>query len=194
MCVSTYYIIKNPKLNYWLSQFCDILFIICTCAKGNSLLETRKNMKLKEALELIWENRRYDTASETEAISHLNEEVAESLKALLRGDKERSQAELEDAFSCPFIALKVLNINPEEVVKRQINRMKNQPQRTMHIFSDKVEIRVGNEIKGGWGIWSSDDLKEAQKMAREFKCKIVWEEATQLSFKELILNANDKTE
>ena len=48
-------------------------------------------MKLKEAVELIWNNRKYDTSSETEAISHLNEEVAESLKALLKGDRERAQ-------------------------------------------------------------------------------------------------------
>lgn len=136
----------------------------------------KEKMHLKEAVELIWQNRKYDTSSETEAVSHLNEEVAESLKALLKGDKEKAQAELEDAVSCLFIAMKVLNINPEEVVFRQIDRMKNQPVRTMHIYSNRVEIKVGEEIKGGWAIWSADELKEAQKMAREFKCKIIWEE------------------
>jgi len=133
-------------------------------------------MQLKEAVELIWKNRKYDTNSETEAVSHLNEEVAESLKALLRGDRERAQNELEDAMSCLFIAMKVLNIDPEEVVFRQINRMKNQPIRTMHIYSNKVEIKVGEEVRGGWAVWSADDLREAQKMAMEFKCKIIWEE------------------
>jgi NTP pyrophosphatase (non-canonical NTP hydrolase) len=136
-------------------------------------------MQLKEAIELIWKNRKYDTSSETEAVSHLNEEVAESLKALLKGDRERAQNELEDAMSCLFIAMKVLNIDPEEVVFRQINRMKNQPVRTMHIYSNRVEIKVGEEVRGGWAIWSADELKEAQKMAREFKCKIIWEEENQ---------------
>ncbi|MDD3013690.1 MAG: hypothetical protein PHC34_08325 [Candidatus Gastranaerophilales bacterium] len=136
-------------------------------------------MQLKEAIELIWKNRKYDTNSETEAVSHLNEEVAESLKALLRGDRERAQNELEDAMSCLFIAMKVLNIDPEEVVFRQINRMKNQPVRTMHIYSNRVEIKVGEEVRGGWAIWSADDLKEAQKMAMEFKCKIIREEENQ---------------
>lgn len=133
-------------------------------------------MELKEAIELIWENRKYDTSSETEALSHLNEEVAECLKALSRGDKERAQAELEDALSCLFIAIKVLNINPEDVIYRQINRMKNQTNRTMHVFSNRVEIRVGNEVRGGWAIFSPDELREAQKMAREFQCNIIWEE------------------
>lgn len=145
-------------------------------------------MKLKEAVNLIWENRRYDTASETEAISHLNEEVAESLKALLRGDREKAFAELEDALSCLFIAFKVLNLNPEEIVRRQINRMQSQPTRTMHIFSNRVEIRVGDEIRGGWNIWTPEELKEAQKMAKEFKCKIEWEESSQLVIPEILAN------
>lgn len=138
-------------------------------------------MKLKEAIDLIWKNRKYDTKSETEAVSHLNEEVAESLKALSRGDRETAQAELEDALSCLFIAIKVMNINPEEIIKRQIKRMKTQPERKMHIFSNRVEIRVGDEVKGGWAIWSADDLKEAHKMAREFKCKIIQEEENQFA-------------
>lgn len=133
-------------------------------------------MQLKEAVELIWENRRYDTASETEAISHLNEEVAECLKALLRGDKEKANLELEDALSCMFIAFKVLDVDPEQIIWRQINRMKTQPQRIMHIYSNRVEIKVGDEVKGGWAIWSYDDLKDAKKMAKEFKCKISIEE------------------
>lgn len=133
-------------------------------------------MKLTEAIDLIWINRRYDTSSETEAISHLNEEVAESLKALLRGDREKAVHELEDALSCMLIAFKVLNLDPEKIVWSQINRMKTQPQRVMHIYSNKVEIKVGDEIKGGWAIWSHDDFKEAKKMAKEFKCEILIEE------------------
>jgi len=133
-------------------------------------------MQLKEAIELIWENRKYKTTSENEAVSHLNEEVAESLKALLKGDKEKAQNELEDALSCLLIAFKVLNINPDEAVNRQIARMTNQPVRTMHVFADRVEIRVNEQVRGGWSIWSSDDLKEAEKMAREFKCEIIMED------------------
>jgi len=133
-------------------------------------------MDFKEAIELIWENRKYKTTSEKEAVSHLNEEVAESLNALLRGDRETAQAELEDALSCMLIAFKTLEINPDEAVLRQVNRMKKQPQRIMHIYTDRVEIKVNDEAKGGWAIWSADDLREAEKMAREFNCQIVKED------------------
>lgn len=138
-------------------------------------------MQLKEAVDLIWKNRRYDTSSETEALSHLNEEVAESLKALLKQDREKCLNELEDALSCLFIAFKIFDLNPEEVVQRQINRMRANTTRTMHVFSNRVEIRVGEEVKGGWAIWSVDDLREAHKMAKEFKCKVIWEEENQFS-------------
>ena len=129
-------------------------------------------MDFDNAIKLIWENRKYRTTSENEAVSHLNEEVAESLKAMLRGDKQTAQAKLEDALSCLFIAFKVLNINPEEAVFRQINKMKEKSRRIMHIYSDRVEIRVDNEVRGGWSIWSIDDMKEVEKMAKEFNCEI----------------------
>lgn len=136
-------------------------------------------MDLKKATELIWENRRYNTASEVETLSHLNEEVAESLKAMLRGDRQTAQSELEDAFACLLIAFKTLNIKPEDAILRQVNKMKTHSKRIMHIFPDRVEIRVDNEIRGGWAIWSADDLKEAEKMAREFSCEIVKEDQSQ---------------
>ncbi|MGD9581088.1 MAG: hypothetical protein AB7V50_06925 [Vampirovibrionia bacterium] len=91
-------------------------------------------------------------------MSHLNEEVAESLKAMLKGDKMKAQQELEDAFSCMLIAMHVLDIDPDDAIRRQIDRMGDQEEKTMHIFSDRVEIRVGNKVKGGWSIWSTEVL------------------------------------
>lgn len=150
-------------------------------------------MDFNEAEELIWKNRKYKTTSEKEAVSHLNEEVAESLNALLKGDKDAAQHELEDALSCLLIAFKTLNINYEEAVYRQIKKMKETPERIMHIYSDRVEIKVNNEIKGGWSIWSIDDLKEAEKMAREFNCKIIKEDQSQQLALEIPENAAENT-
>ncbi len=130
-------------------------------------------MDFKEATELIWKNRKYKTTSEKEAISHLNEEVAECLNALLRGSKVKAQAELEDALSCMLIAFKTLKIDPKEAILRQINKMKEHQHKTMYIYSDRVEILVNKELKASWAIWSADDLKEAEKMAREFNCEVI---------------------
>ena len=80
-------------------------------------------MKLKEAIEIIWKNRKYEPKSLLEAISHLNEEVSKSLKAVMRNDVKESQKELEDAFSCMLIAMKMQNIDLDAVVYRQIEKM-----------------------------------------------------------------------
>lgn len=138
-------------------------------------------MEIKEAIELIWNNKKYESQSVIEVLSHLNEEVAESLKALLKNDEQKAQEELEDALSCMLIAIKILNINPEDAIQRQIDRMQSSLEKTMHIFSDRVEIRVGNQVKGGWTLWSTDDLAEAFKVAQEFKCKVIHEDTTLFS-------------
>jgi NTP pyrophosphatase (non-canonical NTP hydrolase) len=132
-------------------------------------------MELEKAVELIWENRKYTTTDPKEAISHLNEEVAESLKALLRNEQDKAKRELEDALSCLFIALKVLDINPEEAVTRQVTQMKQRHEKMMIFKKDKVEIYVNGVLKGGWSIWSDEDVKEAEKIAKEFGCNICYE-------------------
>ena len=130
-------------------------------------------MDMKQALELIWANRKYATDDPKEVISHLNEEVAESLKALLKGDNDKAKRELEDALSCIMIAMKVLDVDIEAAIKRQIEQMKNRNSKIMIFKKDKVEIYVNDVLKGGWSIWSDEDIKEAQKIAKEFGCIII---------------------
>lgn len=130
-------------------------------------------MDMKQAMELIWENRKYTTDDPKEVISHLNEEVAESLKALLKGDIEKAKGELEDAFSCMLIAMKVLDVDIDETVQRQITQMKKRNSKIMIFKKDKVEIYVNDILKGSWSIWSEEDIKEAQKIAKEFGCVII---------------------
>lgn len=130
-------------------------------------------VELRQAVEMIWENRKYLTDDPKEVMSHLNEEVAESLKALLKGDSNRAKRELEDALSCLFIALKVFDVDIEEAVIHQVEQMKKRCGSVMIFRNDKVEIFVNGVLKGGWSIWSEDDMKEAEKIAKEFGCKIV---------------------
>lgn len=132
-------------------------------------------MELKQAVETIWENRKYTTDDPKEVLSHLNEEVAESLKALLKGEEDRAKSELEDALSCLFIALKVMDVDIEEAINRQIIQMKKRYEKRMIVKKDKVELYVDGTLKGGWTIWGEDDVKEALKIAKEFGCRIIYE-------------------
>lgn len=136
-------------------------------------------MELRTAVEAIWANRKYKVLDPRQVISHLNEEVAESLKALLRGDEEGARKELEDALSCLFIALKVMNVDLEAAIERQIEQMqrsaRNQAERVMVIRPGEVELLVQGVRKGGWSIWGEEDIAEAEKIAREFGFAIIYE-------------------
>lgn len=132
-------------------------------------------MELKDALNIIWVNKKYTPIDSKAALSHLNEEVAESLKALLREDTDRAKRELEDALSCMLIAFKVLDIDIDEAVERQVIQMKQRSDKVMILKKDRVEILVNNVLKGRWSIWSGDDIKDAEKLAKDFGCTIIRE-------------------
>lgn len=129
-------------------------------------------MDIQEAVEVIWNNRKYTTNDPKTAISHLNEEVAESLKALMKGDVDKAKRELQDAMSCLFIAMKVLEVDITESVNKQVEQMKKRNNKSMIFKNDKVEIYVDGILKGGWSIWGEEDTKEAEKIAKEFGCEI----------------------
>ncbi|SDK49762.1 MazG nucleotide pyrophosphohydrolase domain-containing protein [Natronincola ferrireducens] len=129
-------------------------------------------MDIRDAVEMIWDNRKYITNDAKTAISHLNEEVAESLKALMKDDLDKAKRELQDAMSCLFIAMKVLDVDVEESVNRQIEQMKKRNSKIMIFKEDKVEIYVDGTLKGGWSIWGNEDIREAEKLAKEFGCEI----------------------
>ena len=132
-------------------------------------------MDLNKAIEIIWDNRKYRTNDPKTAVSHLNEEVARSLQALLKGDMDLAKQELEDAMSCLFIAMKVLEVDPEVAVQQQVEKMRKKNNRIMVLKQNKAEIYVDNKLKGGWSLWSPEDVKEAEKLAEEFGCEVVYE-------------------
>ncbi len=133
-------------------------------------------MDFRKAIEMIWDNRKYATNDPKTAISHLNEEVAESLKALLKGDIDTAKKELQDAMSCLFIAMKVLEVDPDKAVLDQVEQMTKKSNKIMVVKSDKVVIYVDGIVKGSWSVWGEEDIKEAEKLAKEFGCELVYEE------------------
>lgn len=127
-------------------------------------------MEIKKAIQMIWDNRKYATNDPKTAISHLNEEVAESLKALMKGNIDEAKKELQDAMSCLFIAMKVLGVDPEEAIKQQVEQMSKDNNKIMILKKDKVEIYVGDVLKGSWSIWGDEDIRDAKKLAKELGC------------------------
>jgi len=139
------------------------------------MVQGGKTMDIREAIESIWQNRKYTTNDPKTAISHLNEEVAESLKALMKGDVDKAKRELKDAMSCLFIAMKVLDVDPIEAVNNQVQQMQKRNDKIMILTNDKVEIYVNGTLKGNWSIWGEEDIKEAENLAKEFGCEIQYQ-------------------
>jgi NTP pyrophosphatase (non-canonical NTP hydrolase) len=133
-------------------------------------------MELKEAVIKVWENRKYTPKDVNEAVSHLNEEVAEAMKALTKGENEKAKRELEDALSCLLIAIKMFDMDIDEAVSRQLYLMQIKSEREMIFKKDKVEIYVNGKLKGGWTIWGEEDLREAERLAKDFNCIIKYED------------------
>jgi NTP pyrophosphatase (non-canonical NTP hydrolase) len=133
-------------------------------------------MDIKEAIEKVWDGRRYTPKDVLEAVSHLNEEVAETMKALMKDENEKAKRELEDALSCMFIAFKMMDLDMEDAIERQIHLMQVKSERVMIIKKDRVEINVKGKVKGGWTIWDEEDIREAEKMAKDYNCSIKYED------------------
>jgi NTP pyrophosphatase (non-canonical NTP hydrolase) len=129
-------------------------------------------MDLQEALAKIWEDPRYQTKSPLEALKHLNEEVTEALIAWLRSDQIRARQELTEAFPKLLVALRLLDIDPVQLIQEKAKQA-NRRQRIMYIVGNRVEVRVGDELRGSWTVWSEEDLKEVHRLAEEFDCQLI---------------------
>lgn len=133
-------------------------------------------MNIKEAIELAWESKKGDNKPESDILANINRNVSSSLDAILKGDTLKAKTSLEDSFYDMLIAFKLLDIDIDKSLnKLKINNISDL-ERSMHIYSDRVEIHVGDNVKGGWALWSTEDLIEAFKVAQEFNCKVIMQD------------------
>jgi hypothetical protein len=52
--------------------------------------------------------------------------------------------------------------------------------RTFHIYPDRVEIWVAGEHRGGWPLYTEEDLQSTLNMARELSCEVHYADGRQL--------------
>lgn len=133
-------------------------------------------MDIKEAIDLIWETKKAINKPESDILANISKAVSSSLDAMLKGDTLKAKRNLEDSFYDMLIAFRLLDIDIDKSLnKLKINNI-SALERSMHIYSDRVEIHVGDQTKGGWALWSTEDLIEAFKVAQEFNCKVIMQD------------------
>jgi hypothetical protein len=70
----------------------------------------------------------------------------------------------------------MFDIDIDDAVNRQLYLMKVKSEKVMIFKKDKVEILVNGKLKGGWTIWGEEDLREAERLAKDFNCSVKYED------------------
>jgi hypothetical protein len=141
----------------------------------------RNPLTLTQAQHLAWLHQQPAPSTIREALSRLQETVRQCQEAL---DAERlvaAQTLLEDSHLQLLVALKAFDLQPEPALQRALARLKEgADKRAFHIFSDRVEVRVGQDVRGEWPLYSQQDYDIALRLAHELGCTVIHEEACQL--------------
>ena len=117
-----------------------------------------------------------------ECLGRVQTTLMEAQAALDQGMVVNAQTLLEDTHLQLLAALNAFHIQPEAGLVRAWSRLQHKGEkRAFHIFDDRVEIRVGNETRGGWPLYSEHDYRAALKLAQELDCRIIHEEVRQMS-------------
>ncbi len=143
------------------------------CTSMELTLFTDLPMDLHRALEGV--DRGQDGSEEDsplQALKRLNETVTEALLACLRDQPEQASRHLSSALPQLLVAMTTLGVDPSHTSLDL--EPSAEVQRLIHIIGNRVEVRVDDEIRGSWSIWSVADLREVCRLAEEFDCGLVY--------------------
>lgn len=118
-----------------------------------------------------------------QALACVSQTLVEAIRAFEADHLPQTQVCLEETFARLLIAMKRLDINAEMAMERVLLRFAqaaSQPRRFL-FFGDRVEIRVGDEVRGGWPIFGQQDYEAAVALARTFGCDVAHADSRQLS-------------
>lgn len=139
------------------------------------------SLTLTQAQHLAWLHQQPAPATIRESLNRLQEAVRQCQEALEAERVVAAQTLLEDTHLQVLIALKMFDLQPEQALQRALARLKEgADKRAFHIYSDRVEIRVGVETRGEWYLYSQHDYDAALRLAHELGCTIIHEEVFQL--------------
>jgi hypothetical protein len=148
----------------------------------SSRLSPPSPIDLTSAQALAWMRQDSAPATSREALGRLLETVQLGVAAFDRGRLLGAQALLEEALIRILIAMRSLDINPDQALQRGLARLQGDggSRRAFHIYADRVEIRAQGDVRGGWPLYAQSDYDAALTLARDLGCDVIHEEACQL--------------
>jgi hypothetical protein len=130
-------------------------------------------MDWQRILALIEENAVQEPVTPLEALKQLNESVTSALLACIKEDRADAQEQVAKALPQLLDAMQVLGVDPVLAMRHPPERM-HPSKRLIYVEGNRVEVRVDDELRGSWSIWSIADLKEVCRLAEEFDCGLVY--------------------
>lgn len=114
-----------------------------------------------------------EAVSPLQALRQLNETVTEALLACLKEQPEQASQFLLSALPQLYLAMSSLGLDPQQP-RASHDPIDKKGRRVIFIDGNRVEVRVNDETRGSWSIWSVADLKEVCRLAEEFDCDLVY--------------------
>lgn len=129
-------------------------------------------MDWRQFLEQLGDRSRDDSLGSLEILKRLNATVTEALASI---EQEPIQAREKVAEALPQLleAMHSLGVDPILALRHQ-PELASTSQPLIYIEGNKVEVRVNDQLRGSWSIWSIADLKEVCRLAEEFDCGLVY--------------------
>ncbi|MEO0801184.1 MAG: hypothetical protein AAFY57_02765 [Cyanobacteria bacterium J06642_2] len=133
-------------------------------------------MNLRQALEQL-ERAPRDSTSPLQALKQLHEVVTAALQCHLQGESSLAQQHLNAALPQWVRATQALSgeiYQSEDAETASLIDVAQCDRKTIHINRNRAEVRVNDELRGSWSIWTIADLKEVCRLAEEFDCGLVY--------------------
>ena len=131
-------------------------------------------MDWRQVLEQLDNRPSDDDLSALEALKQLNDTITAALMASIKEDRPHAREKAIEALPQLLKAMHVLGVDPLRALRQQAADVPPTTERLIYIEGNRVEVRVDNELRGSWSIWSIADLKEVCRLAEEFDCGLVY--------------------
>ncbi|MCA9788505.1 MAG: hypothetical protein KC476_03510 [Cyanobacteria bacterium HKST-UBA06] len=120
-----------------------------------------------------------------DALVQLQVSSKKALQYLDQSNPVMAQGCVEQCFTTMMCVLHYLNIDIEQLVKREQRRQNQNKYGTMNrvimVFADHAELRVEGELRGTFPLYTDEDAQDIQDIAQVFQCRIEYADHVQLT-------------
>jgi hypothetical protein len=143
-------------------------------------------MDLKTALETAWLSQSPPPQTSLEALHRLQHTIQLAVQSNTNDQVVQTQSRLEDSLVLTLVCFKQFGLDVERAFERAISRAKpsKSDSQCFYLYPDRVEIVVAGDYRGGWPVFTQEDIDSVYKVAQDLNCEVVIrnEEISQLDF------------